>query len=361
MVLLQKIKYRLVFCTIGIFAALYPSATLAAERITFSFKPFGQFQIKVEDLSAFVATGETTTELDYYLQRLTPEQLARLPELLSTPLKFPPLTVAKFSNSTVGEVAIANLGKGIRASPTRNGLYALRGAIIAAAFDDSGLSLINLLRHYPLETVHLDLEVMTQYLQRATKIAQNRQEIYQTWFTEGDRSNSSSIPAAKIQALGEYKWQKQTLSYQNTNRDRTGLFDLYQPESVGSVPVIAISHGMASNRQTFAYLGKHLASYGFAVAIIEHSEISLDKFDRVLAGTEPFPEADNLIGHPLDISAVLDRLESEPELKARLNLDRVGIIGQSFGGYGALALAGGKLSPKLIPQSARKKVMPTFY
>ncbi|MEL6493892.1 MAG: alpha/beta hydrolase [Cyanobacteria bacterium J06623_7] len=339
------------------FSALLPSVALSAERITFSLKPFGQFQIQIEDLEAFVTTGTKTTELDYYLRRLTPEQQGSLPGLLSTPLQFEPLTVAKFSNSTVGEVAIATLGKGIRASSTRNGFYALRGAIIAAAFDEEGLSLINLLQHYPLETVHLDLEVLTQYLQRGMAIAHNRQEIDRTWFDlsatiahnpsgqqpspqiKTDRALPTLVE--KLQSLGQYTWRQRTLSYQNGPGSETRLFDLYQPEITGSVPLIVISHGIASNRQTFAYLGKHLASYGFAVAAIEHNEISLDQFDRILAGTESFPQVENLLGRPRDISSVLDRLEAEPEI----DVEQVGVIGQSFGGYNALALSGGKLTP----------------
>ena len=352
MVLPQNIKHKLISLAIGVSAALFPTVALAAEKITFSLKPFGEFQIEVEDLEAFVATGARTTELDYYLKRLTPEQLAQLPKVLSTPLKLNPLTIAKFSNSTVGEVAIANLGKGIRASPTRNGFYALRSAIIAAAFDDKGLNLINLLRHYPLETVYVDLGVLTQYLQRGAEIAQYRQAIDRIWFAEDGNNNAVNLPknsdraalsiSAQSQALqtsGIYEWQKQTLTY---NSNGKGLFDLYQPQTEGSVPLIAISHGVASNRQTFAYLGKHLASHGFAVAVIEHEEINLDKFDRVLAGIEPFPEVENLIDRPRDVVAVLDRLESE----TNINLQQVGVIGQSFGGYGALALSGAKLNPQ---------------
>ena len=353
MILPQNIKHKLISFAIGISATLFSPVAWSAERITFNLKPFGEFQIKVEDLETFVATGARTTELDYYLKRLTPEQLARLPELLSTPLEFHPLSIAKFSNSTIGEVAIANLGKGIRVSPTRNGFYALRSAIVAAAFDDRGLTLINLLHHYPLETVYLDLRVLTQYLQRAEEIVQNRQAITRTWFAEDEEQavyphEQNKMPpdlvsqSQNLQMLGKYDWQKRTLTYNNNHRAQTGWFDLYQPKITGDIPLIAISHGLASNRQTFAYLGKHLASHGFAVAVIEHDEISLDKFDRVLAGTESFPEAENLIDHPRDVIAVLDRLE----LEANIDLQRVGVIGQSFGGYGALALAGGKLSPQ---------------
>jgi predicted dienelactone hydrolase len=344
-ILRRKIKHKLILAS-SIFAALFSTAAMAAERITFNIAPFGQFQIKVQDLEAFAATGSRSAELDYYLHRLPAKQLAELPQLLSTPLEFKPLTIAKFSNSTVGEIVIKNLGKGIRSGVNRNGFYALRGAMITAAFDDEGLTLINLLHHYPLKTVHLDLEVLNQYLEQTTKLAKNREVINRTWFVDHQPQNKAQGDRLEgeldLEIPGQYSWQKRTLTYKNPHRQQTSLFDLYQPKIGRSVPLIAISHGIASNRHTFAYLAKHLASYGFAVAVIEHDDISLAKFDRFLAGTEPFPKANNLVDQPLDISSVLDRLESEPHL----DLKRVGIVGQSFGGYSALALSGAKLIPE---------------
>jgi hypothetical protein len=283
-ILSQNIKHKLISLALGISAALLPLAAMAAERITFNIAPFGQFQIKVKDLEAFVATGSKSAELDYYLRRLPAKQQAKLPELLSTPLEFKPLTIAKFTNSTVGEILIKNFGKGIRSQVNRNGFYALRGAMIAAAFDDEGLTIINLLHHYPLETVHLDLKIITQYLEQATKLAKNREVIDRTWFVgqknqpqhkaQGDRLERE----LDLEIPGQYSWQKRTLTYKNPHRQQTSLFDLYQPEIERPVPLIAISHGIASNRKTFAYLAKHLASYGFAVAVIEHDDISLAKF-----------------------------------------------------------------------------------
>jgi predicted dienelactone hydrolase len=354
-ILIQNVKHKLISLVISVAATLLPTslptAATAAERITFNVTPFGQFQVKVKDLEAFVARGSRTTELDYYLDRLTPEQLAKLPELLSTPLEFESLAIAKFSNSTVGEIVIKNFGKGIR-SEKGNGFYALRGAMIAAAFDQEGLTIINLLHHYPLETIHLDLGVLSQYFERNTKLAINREIIDRTWFVphQPQLLKEQAKPPVDLAMPGKYAWQKRTLTYNNPHRHETGLFDLYQPKSDWTpstlrerpLPVIAISHGMASNRQTFAYLAKHLASHGFAVAVIEHEDMSLAKFDRVLAGRESFPGANNLIDQPLDISYVLDRLEAE----TNLDLERVGLVGQSFGGYSALALSGGTLIPE---------------
>ena len=358
MISVQNIRSGIISLVLGVSSILLSSTVIAAERITFNVAPFGQFKIMVSDLEAFAAEGEISAELAYYLDRLPPQQLEKLPELLSTPLEFDPLTISKFSNSSIGEAVIKNFGKGIRVDVQGNGFYALRGAIIAAAFDDQGLTLMNLLHQFPLETIHLDLKVLTQYLERRTKLAENREIIRQTWFTD----NQQQYRAAKNyktelnqnqelnqdqdhnQALvlgipGKQTWNKQTIAYRNPRRPKPGYFDLYQPVAEQSAPLIVISHGLASSRQTFAYLGEHLASHGFAVAVIEHDDISLNKFDQFLAGTTKFPEPNNLIDQPLDVKYVLDRLEQEPNI----NTQQVGVVGQSFGGYTSLALAGGEL------------------
>jgi predicted dienelactone hydrolase len=347
-------KSSLISFVLGVSAVFFPVAVVAAERITFNFPPFGQFFIKVEDLETFVNTGEVSSELAYYLDRLSPQQVGRLPELLSTPLEFHPLSITKFSNSTIGEAVIKNFGKGIRADVNQNGFLALRGAIIAAAFDSQGLTAINVLRQFPLETIYVDLQVLDQYIQQGEKLFQQREVIDREFFTNYQsqtkalsNNNSELGQQPDLRTPGQYLWQKQTFTYNNPNRLQPGYFDLYQPEITQPVPLIVISHGLASNRQTFAYLGKHLASYGFAVAVIEHDDISLDRFDNFLSGTAKFPEPNNLIDQPLDVKYVLDKLEQESQvnsqLKNKINLQQVGIIGQSFGGYTSLALAGGKL------------------
>ena len=356
MISVQNIRSGLISLVLGVSSILLSSTVTAAERITFNIEPFGQFKIMVSDLEAFAAEGEISAELAYYLNRLPPQQLDKLPELLSTPLQFDPLTISKFSNSSIGEAVIKNLGKGIRVDVQGNGFYALRGAIIAAAFDDQGLTLMNLLHQFPSETIHLDLKVLAQYLERRTKLAENREIIRQTWFAENQRRHQGSKnykvelnqsqdqdqdhnQTPDLRIPGKHTWNKQTIAYRNPRRPKTGYFDLYQPIAEQSVPLIVISHGLASSRQTFAYLGEHLASHGFAVAVIEHDDISLNKFDRFLAGTSKFPEPNNLIDQPLDVKYVLDRLEQQP----KINTQQVGMVGQSFGGYASLALAGGEL------------------
>ena len=330
---------------LGVAAAVVPLKAIAAERITFNVSPFGQFYVEVEDLKTFVETKEVSSELAYYLKRLPPKQVERLPELLSTPLEINPLAIAKFSNSTIGETVIKNFGKGIRTSTNKNGFLALRSAIVAAAFDRQGLTVINLLEHFPLETVYVDFYVVEQYIKRGQKLLQNRQLIEEIFFDSRttNRKNNRKI-LNTTSRVGKYKWQKQTLTYKNIQSSRSGYFDLYLPNKKQS-SLIIISHGLASSRETFSYLGEHLVSHGFAVAIVEHDDISLNKFDGFLSGNDSFPEPNNLTDQPLDIKYVLDLLERDTLLQNRINLQQVGVIGHSFGAYTSLVLAGGKLTP----------------
>ena len=347
----QQIKSTFASFALGAIASLFPLAATAAERITLNFPPFGQFYVQVEDLEAFIATGEVSDELAYYLNRLAPQQVDRLPELLSTPLEANPLSIAKFSNSTIGEATIANFGKGIRADVDKNGFYALRGAIIAAAFDSEGLTIINLLRQFPLENIYIDLPVFNQYIKRGAKLLKNRDAIARQFFATDKTVAGNSTQAEQLKSLqrsGTTPWNKFTFTYKNPQRPKIGYFDLYQPQLARLVPLVVISHGLASDRQTFAYLAQHLADHGLAVAVIEHDGISLNKFDRFLLGETRFPKPNNLINQPLDIKYVLNKLEREvqnnSQLDNRLDLGKIGIIGQSFGGYATLASAGGKLA-----------------
>lgn len=346
----QSTQSALTSLALGAIATLFPLEAVAAERITFNIAPFGQFYLQVDDLETFVATGEISSELAYYFNRLPPQQVARLPELLSTPLEVDPLSIAKFSNSTIGEAVIRNFGKVIRSKPELNGFFALRGAIIAAAFDRQGLTIMNLLHQFPLEHIYVDLKVINRYVEQGEILLRNRDALDREFFAEVETSVTNSTqfnPQQNLQVQGIYSWNKSTFTYQNPRRPQTGYFDLYQPKLDKAVPLVVISHGLASNRQTFAYLGKHFASHGLAVAVVEHADISLNKFDNFLSGSARFPEPNNLIDQPLDITYVLNKLEQEskinPQLENKINFERIGVIGQSFGGYTSLALAGGEL------------------
>lgn len=246
----QSTRFAIASFILGTFTTVFPVTAIAAEKITFDLSPFGQFNIQVDDLETFVETGELSSELAYYLNRLPPQQVEKLPKLLSTPLEVDPLSISNFSNSTVGEAVIKNFGKGIRADANFNGFFALRGAIIAAAFDKQGLTMMNLLRQFPLETVYIDPKVIEQYIKQGSTLLKNSKAIDRAFFNHDQNSASSKAQPElqRLQIQGTYTWNKRPLSYKNPRRDYKGYFDLYQPKVNQPVPLVVVSHGLASDR-----------------------------------------------------------------------------------------------------------------
>lgn len=105
-------------------------------------------------------------------------------------------------------------------------------------------------------------------------------------------------------------------------------------------PLVILSHGYPGSRIFLSYLGEHLASRGYVVASIDHT-------DSVLGAIRPFPST--LLNRSSDQLFVLN--EMAVSLK-NVDAERVAIIGYSMGGYGVLASAGAGYSPQSAAMSA---------
>lgn len=121
--------------------------------------------------------------------------------------------------------------------------------------------------------------------------------------------------------------------------------DLYLPRSTTSLPVIIISHGLGFARSTFAYLAKHLASHGFVVAVPEHPGSNAEQVQALLSGlANHLVPARDFIDRSLDVTVLLNQIErlsqSNSQLQGRLNMQQLGVIRQSYGGFTVLTLAG---------------------
>ena len=107
-------------------------------------------------------------------------------------------------------------------------------------------------------------------------------------------------------------------------------------------PLIVFSHGSGGSSWQSIYLMEALASHGFVVAAPNHTGNTVyDQF----AGTS-VPLAQSAVNRPLDVSFVIDQMlarSADPQdpLHQRIRPWLVGVAGHSFGGYTALAIAGG--------------------
>nr|RIY10288.1 dienelactone hydrolase [Deinococcus sp. RM] len=117
-----------------------------------------------------------------------------------------------------------------------------------------------------------------------------------------------------------------------------------KPLSGQAFPLVIVSHGYTGSRVLMSYLTEHLASRGYVVAAIDHTDSTHDNrgpFNSTLVNRAPD------INFTLDQIARLGAPGSGSPLSGILNASRTAVLGYSMGGYGALNAAGAGYAPKV--------------
>ncbi|ULH15124.1 dienelactone hydrolase [Deinococcus sp. KNUC1210] len=116
------------------------------------------------------------------------------------------------------------------------------------------------------------------------------------------------------------------------------------PEA-GRYPLVIVSHGYPGSRVLLSYLCENLASKGYVVASIDHT-------DSTHADKAAF--ASTLLNRPLDDQFVLDSMGnfgkagSGSFLSGIVDADNTALVGYSMGGYGALNFAGAGFAKQVM-------------
>ena len=323
---------------------------LGAERIYVTYGPV-EVSVPIESLALFAKEGQIDSNLDGFAQYANESQLAEIRSALQAKAEISQVTIAQFLYTPQGEVLLRRLGRLIQTKARQPGFYAIRAALILAASDPEGLTIVNVLRKFPTYGIRIDIarglgiaNELTSLINRSNQTIAGIAQL-----SEAQAALEPTIPPAlrlQPQLPGPYTWKKSSVTLTSPNRDRTFNMDIYLPQrSRQPAPVVVISHGLGSDRISFQYLAKHLASYGFAVAVPEHPGSNAQQIQNLVTGrTNQLAAPAEFINRPLDIKDLLDYLTklptTDPAYQGQLDLQRVGVIGQSFGGYTALALAG---------------------
>ncbi|MEM9155344.1 MAG: hypothetical protein AAGB13_09940, partial [Cyanobacteria bacterium P01_F01_bin.33] len=218
------------------------------------------------------------------------------------------------------------------------------------------LTILNAIRNYPLTELRVNLDSVLYAAEDIQDILISSDRLFayiENKASAGVTSVEEFLAKVPDPILpGDLEWSVTTVTVTNPERDLGDdlLVDLYLPKtSKGSSPLVVISHGVASSRKTFSYVAEHLASYGFAVAAIEHPNTDASSLQQYIAGFEDGADPRDAIQRPSDITAVLDFLERKDENNnsdwtGKVETDGVGVLGQSLGGYTVLAAGGAQLN-----------------
>jgi predicted dienelactone hydrolase len=440
-----------------------PVAQPIPKRITFVYPPFGEFDLELQDLEQFAKTGTISPNFSFYARRATASQLELLRDTLNRKFDISPTLVSQFTYSTIGESSFRYLselmGAGDTPAERETTAKALRAAfILAAAEKPDGLTVINVMRKFPLAHLRIKADRIREAVEILAEVMQRRDQWVRRIQLQSDEAakGSPQLPPEAAQRLlqaGPHTWGRYSFNLEYTPAKpslkageapvpRRFAVDLYLPDALPNpaapaatlavnpgaavaatpaanpvlsqapIPVVVVSHGVAENRTTYTYLAQHLASHGFAVLALDHPGGNSDRIARYLAGLEASPSARELLYRPQDVSYVLDyftQVKTSPQaLQAalaamadpqslgteksgteksgteksgteksgteksgtvifgnqiisgmvvpqgdhgqiarqiqRLDLNRVGVVGHSYGGYTVLALGGGRIN-----------------
>ena len=162
------------------------------------------------------------------------------------------------------------------------------------------------------------------------------------------RAGADDDPARRYERPGPYAVASVTCEWRDAARAREVPVKIYYPKTgKGPFPVIVFSHGLGGMREGYEYLGRHWASHGYVSVHLQHlgSDAAVWK-----GAAEPVKDmkraanAANAVARARDVSFAIDRLtemnRGGPPLGGRLDLERIGVAGHSFGANTALLVAG---------------------
>ena len=346
----------------------------SAERVYLTYGLLER-SVSFEGLRQYAETGELDDDLFVYTGYVTPEQRQQLRSILQSKADVDAVSISQFLYSPQGELLLKRLGQVIQPEARTEGGVAIRAALILAAADpQKGLTPLNVIAKFPTRGIRIDLQSTLRVAGELQRIVTETQNYVTAVADEADRE-ITALPntrvALDLSIRGRIPFNRTSVTLIDDLRlNQTGVItprtfpvDIYQPRTLSQakVPVVVISHGVGSDRSTFRYLATHLASHGFAVFVPEHPGSSAKQITSLLRGiAQEVAEPSEFVDRPLDIRYLLNTFSKDNRYQ-NLDFKRVGVVGQSFGGYTALTLAGASLNfDNLAKECTEERLLNTF-
>jgi predicted dienelactone hydrolase len=135
---------------------------------------------------------------------------------------------------------------------------------------------------------------------------------------------------AKLEASAEKSVYKSTVGATPYSVQARAGRDAPALEAAPKFPLIVYSHGQPGSRMQAHYLLEHLASQGFVVAALDHT-------NSTQADVTQESYATGLVDRPLDILFAATEI---PKQFPSSDANSIGLLGYSYGGYSSLNAAG---------------------
>jgi predicted dienelactone hydrolase len=332
----------------------------AADTVVVRFGLFAE-SISVADLQTAAETGTFPRDLELFTNSLSQDQRNFVLGMLRARLPLNVVTISRLLNTQIGTAILNDLSTAL-VRKDEAGAQALRAGFVLGSVAPQGLSILSFIKAYPSQRLEINLP-------QAFAVASSLNQGF--WLTQqfmlaiapqlSPTAPQISFPIDPSQA-GSNQFQVLGLKLQDQKRQRQIPVDVYwSPATTADKPVIIFSHGFGSIRSDMRYLAEHLASHGYIVAALEHPGSNETSVNLALKNNTKLLQPQEFLDRPRDISFVLDQLEqlnqkSGNPLQGKIATDNAMIIGYSFGGGTALAVAGAELQLENLKQRCQRNV-----
>ena len=347
-------------------AALVASPGWAAERLVIKVGPLRQ-AIALRDLETFAQTGEVSPSLRLYQRFLSPQVQVALQQRLELDPQMSDRMIEDVLASANGELFTSALA---RIAPNLT-VPQLQAAIRLAASQADGLSLLDILRAVPQETLEIDLSAaiaLASQLNLSNLESRSLSGVLEQEL-KAEPTSLSTLPPSDLDPTAQDQDNRvlqRTLSFRDVDRQRVIPVEVHWTRNPRG-PLVVLSHGFGADRYFLDYLAQHLASHGLTVVSVEHpgsnvqALLDLPVDPEIAESPSRLLPATEFLDRPRDVSFVLDRLAQLDQRSffygGVFNTEDVTLIGHSLGGYTGLALAGATLDVRSL-QSFCQDIQP---
>jgi predicted dienelactone hydrolase len=336
------------------------SSAIAADTVVMRLGLFTE-SISLAELQKAAKTGELPGSLQPYAKGLSEQQRRFFLEALGINIPMNVVTINRLVNTQIGTTILNDFATAL-ARKDKAGVQALRAGLVLGSTAPQGLSILSFIAAYPSKRLEIDLPQAFIVAGNLNTAFWRTQQFMLTIAPQLDPKTSKiAFPFDPSQA-GNAQVKILNLSLNDQKRLRKIAVDIYwSTAATPNKPVIVFSHGFASVRTDLRYLAEHLASHGYVVAALEHPGSNGANTDLALQGKTRVVQPQEFLNRPQDISFVLDELEKLNQtpnhpLQGKLATTNVMVVGYSFGGGTALALAGAELQLERLKQRCKKNL-----
>jgi predicted dienelactone hydrolase len=350
-----------VFCAVALtpFFVVNSSAQ-AADTVVIRYGPLEE-SASLKELKKSTETGELPASLGTYTQKMTEEQRRFLVEGLKIQIPINVITLDRLISTQIGTTILSDVSTAIT-RPDQAGLQAMRGGLILGANSPQGLSILSFIEAYPSKRLVINLPQAITVARSLNGAFIRTQRFMFGLSPQVDPKDIKVASSLDPTQAGSEQVQTLKLSLNDEKRQRQIPLDVYFSSSASTnKPVIVFSHGRGSVKTDLRYLAEHLASHGYIVAALEHPGSNKTSFKAVNQNKKQLVAPQEFLDRPRDVSFILDELEKlnqtgNSPLQGKLATNNVMIVGHSFGGGTALALAGGELQIENLKQRCQQNL-----